>query len=185
MLILIRHRIAPAPGEMGYCYIHPLPLPRLPLFPPPCYHSPYPVGTSYLARRHSFHPPTAAALAPTLMHTRKCPFAHFCLRLLLWEANFLLQECFKIKCHDAMFNIKLQACKCVVFSLHLVIFLAFLGKFFLPRIHSNINDIGFLFGKICKIRVLLLQARLRRALSFCTALCEQFYPYILCIKLCA
>ena len=25
MLILIRHRTAPAPGEMGYRYIHPLP----------------------------------------------------------------------------------------------------------------------------------------------------------------
>ena len=91
MLILIRHRIAPAPGEMGYCYMLHSPSPFLPPFPlssSSSYHySPYPWGlrTSLAAIPFIRRP---LLLAPALMHTRKCPFTHFCLNLLLWGADF-------------------------------------------------------------------------------------------------
>ena len=79
MLILIRHRIAPAPGEMGYCYIHPLPSsPSIPL--PITRPTPWGLRTSLAA---------IPFIRPLLLLpecTRES--ALFRLSLLLWGADF-------------------------------------------------------------------------------------------------
>ena len=66
MLILIRHRIATAPGEMGYCYIHPLPsFPSLPL--PITRPTPWGLRTSLAA---------IPFIRRSLLLLRSCPNAH-------------------------------------------------------------------------------------------------------------
>ena len=82
MLILIRHRTAPAPGEMGYRYIHPLPPPVPPSLSPPILSLALPRG-DFVPRPPPFLSFGVRFTAPALMHTAKykCPFARFNLSL--------------------------------------------------------------------------------------------------------